>query len=323
MDNDSEKLVQKIQAARQRLAGIANPTPVVTSRTLDRCAEASVFLKCENFQRVGAFKFRGAYNAVSQLSEEEKARGVLSFSSGNHAQAIALSGALLGVHTTVVMPDDAPATKRAATEAYGAKVIGYDPRRESRESIAQTLQAETGATLIPPYDNLNVIAGQGTAALELVAETNGIDVLLVPCGGGGLLSGSAIAAKSSNPSCRVIGVEPELADDATRSFYSGKLHTVDNPPTIADGTRTPSLGSITFPLVQQFVDDMLTVSEQDIIEAVRFLFYRLKLVVEPSGALGVALLLKKDKPVLRGNIGVIISGGNIDGPTMITMLSSP
>ena len=323
MGTDSEELFQKIQAARRRLAGIANPTPVVTSRTLNKRTAASVFLKCENFQRVGAFKFRGAYNAVSQLSEKEKARGVLTFSSGNHAQAIALSGFLLGVQTTVVMPDDAPATKRAATEAYGARVIAYDPRKESRESIAQALQAETGATLIPPYDNLNVIAGQGTAALELVAETNGIDVLLVPCGGGGLLSGSAIAAKASTPACRVIGVEPELADDATRSFYSGKLHTVDNPPTIADGTRTPSLGSITFPLVRQFVDDMLTVSEQDIVEAVRFLFYRLKLVVEPSGALGVALLLKKDKPVLQGNIGIIISGGNIDGPTMITILRSP
>jgi threonine dehydratase len=323
MDIDSKRLFKEVQAARQRLAGIANPTPVVTSRTLNMRTAASVFLKCENFQRVGAFKFRGAYNAVSQLSEEEKARGVLTFSSGNHAQAIALSGSLLGVQTTVVMPDDAPATKRAATEAYGARVIDYDPGKESRESIAQTLQAETGATLIPPYDNLNVIAGQGTAALELVAETGGLDILLVPCGGGGLLSGSAIAVKSSNPSCRVIGVEPELADDATRSFYTGRLHTVHNPQTIADGTRTPSLGSITFPLVRQFVDDMLTVSEQEIIEAVRFLFYRLKLVVEPSGALGVALVLKKDKPVLQGNIGVIISGGNIDGPTMITILNSP
>jgi len=271
---------------------------------------------------MGAFKFRGAYNAVSRLSDAQKARGVITFSSGNHAQAIALSGKLLGVETKVVMPDDAPETKRVATEAYGAKVIGYDPQKESRESIATALQAETGCTLIPPYNHMDVIAGQGTAALELITETGGLDALLVPCGGGGLLSGSAIAVKASAPACRVLGVEPELADDATRSFRTGRLHTVHNPPTIADGTRTPSLGSITFPLVRQFVDDMLTVSERDIIAAVQFLFYRTKLVVEPSGALGVAALLKKDKAVLQGKVGVIISGGNIDGPTMTRILES-
>jgi len=319
---DQRNLFREVRRAQQRLAGIANPTPVMTSRTLSRLAAADVFLKCENFQRVGAFKFRGAYNAVSLLSQEEKDRGVLTFSSGNHAQAIALAGALLGVKTTIVMPDDAPETKRAATEAYGARVIGYDPRTQRRESIAQALQAETGATLIPPYDHLDVIAGQGTAALELIAETRGLDALLVPCGGGGLLSGSAIAVKASAPACRVIGVEPKLADDATRSFRTGRLHSVHNPPTIADGTRTPSLGSITFPLVRHFVDDMLTVSEEEIIAAVRFLFYRTKLVVEPSGALGVAVLLKKDRPRLQGNVGVIISGGNIDGATMRMILKS-
>jgi threonine dehydratase len=294
----------------------------MTSRTLNRLVAADVFLKCENFQRVGAFKFRGAFNAVSLLSDEEKARGVLTFSSGNHAQAIALAGTLLGVATTVVMPDNAPATKRTATEAYGGRVIGYDPNKESRESVAKALQTETGATLIPPYNHLNVIVGQGTAALELSNEIQGLDALLVPCGGGGLLSGSAIAVKAKAPACRVIGVEPELADDATRSFRTGRLHTVHNPPTIADGTRTPSLGSITFPLVRQFVDDMLTVSEEEIIAAVQFLFYRTKLVVEPSGALGVAALLKQSRPKLTGKVGVIISGGNIDGPTMAMILNA-
>ncbi len=317
-----EKLFAQVQQAKQRLTGIANRTPVMTSRTLNRQAAANVFLKCENFQRVGAFKFRGAYNAVSRWSDQQKSRGVLTFSSGNHAQAIALAGKLLGVATTVVMPDDAPETKRAATEAYGARVIEYDPRKQSRETVAETLQTEIGATLIPPYDHLDVIAGQGTAALELLEEIQRLDALLVPCGGGGLLSGSAIAAKATAPDCRVIGVEPELADDATRSFRTGRLHTVHNPPTIADGTRTPSLGRITFPLVRHFVDDMLTVSEEEIISAVRFLFYRTKLVVEPSGALGVAALLQKAAPQLQGNIGVIISGGNIDGPTMRMILKS-
>jgi threonine dehydratase len=322
MEIDSEKLFQKVQEAQQRLSGVAHTTPVMTSRTLNRLVAADVFLKCENFQRVGAFKFRGAFNAVSLLSDEEKARGVLTFSSGNHAQAIALAGTLLGVATTVVMPDNAPATKRTATEAYGGRVIGYDPNKESRESVAKALQTETGATLIPPYNHLNVIVGQGTAALELSNEIQGLDALLVPCGGGGLLSGSAIAVKAKAPACRVIGVEPELADDATRSFRTGRLHTVHNPPTIADGTRTPSLGSITFPLVRQFVDDMLTVSEEEIIAAVQFLFYRTKLVVEPSGALGVAALLKQSRPKLTGKVGVIISGGNIDGPTMAMILNA-
>ena len=317
-----EKWFQQVREAKQRLDGIANLTPVMTSRTLNRLAAADVFLKCENLQRVGAFKFRGAYNAVSRLSQEEKNSGVLTFSSGNHAQAIALTGKLLGVATTVVMPDDAPAIKRAATEGYGARVIGYDPQKESREAVAAALLAETNCTLIPPYDHPDVIAGQGTAALELMDQIRGLDALLVPCGGGGLLSGSAIAVKEILPACRVIGVEPALADDATRSFRTGKLHSVHNPPTIADGTRTPSLGSITFPLVRHFVDDMLTVSEAEIVEAVRFLFYRTKLVVEPSGALGVAALLKGPAADLRGNIGVIISGGNIDGATMTKILGA-
>jgi threonine dehydratase len=311
----------RIEAARERLRGWAAATPVQTSRTLNRMVGADIFLKCENFQRVGAFKFRGAYNAVSRLSNEEKARGVIAFSSGNHAQAMALVGQLLGVATTVVMPVDAPAIKRAATEAYGATVIDYDPQTASREEIARRLELERGFTMIPPYDHEDVIAGQGTAALELIETQTALDALLVPCGGGGLLSGSAVAVKGVKPACRVIGVEPEMADDATKSFQTGTLHTVHNPPTIADGTRTPCLGKLTFPLVRQYVDDMQTVSEAAIMEAVRFLFYRMKLVVEPSGALGVAALLSGLLPV-RGRIGVIVSGGNIDGPTMTRILNA-
>ena len=321
VNNSSTDMFERIEAARERLRGWAAVTPVQTSRTLNRMVGADVFLKCENFQRVGAFKFRGAYNAVSRLSDEEKARGVITFSSGNHAQAMALVGRLLGVATTVVMPVDAPAIKRAATEAYGAAVIDYDPQTASREEIARRLEAVHGFTMIPPYDHEDVIAGQGTAALELIETQNTLDALLVPCGGGGLLSGSAVAVKGVNPACRVIGVEPELADDATKSFKTGTLHTVHNPPTIADGTRTPCLGKLTFPLVRKYVDDMQTVSEAAIMEAVRFLFYRMKLVVEPSGALGVAALISGRLPA-RGKIGVIVSGGNIDGPTMTGILSA-
>ena len=311
----------RIKAARDRLKGHAHKTPILTSRTLDRRCGASVYLKCENFQRVGAFKFRGAYNAVSRLSDDDKSRGVLTFSSGNHAQATALVGRLLGVKTVVVMPEDAPNIKRAATESYGARVIAYDPKEMTREEIARNLQTARGYTLIPPSDHEDVISGQGTAALEMLEELQALDHLVVPCGGGGLLSGSAVAAKGWTPSCRVIGIEPEVADDATRSFFSGVLHSVKNPPTIADGTRTPSLGKITFPLVLEYVDHMATVSEEAIMEAVRFLFYRMKIVVEPSGALGAAALLSgRIHP--EGRVGVIISGGNIDGPTMCRILDA-
>ncbi len=309
-----------ILAASERLRGHAHRTPIHRSRTLDALAGAEVLLKCENFQRVGAFKFRGAFNAISLLSDEQRARGVITYSSGNHAQAIALAGRLLGVQTTVVMPDNAPAIKRAATEGYGARVVPYDPATGDRKQIAEALAAEHGYTIIPPYDDPNIVAGQGTAALELIQDAGALDWLLVPCGGGGLLSGSAIAAKGLAPGCRVVGIEPELADDATRSFHTRTLHTVHNPPTIADGTRTPSLGVVTFPLVLEYVDDMRTVSEDAIVEAVRFLFYRTKLVVEPSGALGVAALLSGAVQV-SGRVGVILSGGNIDGPTMARILT--
>jgi threonine dehydratase len=313
------KYFELVEAARKRLQGQAHVTPVATSQTLNRMTAAEVFLKCENFQRMGAFKFRGAYNAMSQLSEARKKAGVITHSSGNHAQAVALVGRLLGIQTTVVMPADAPAVKRTATEQYGASVVDYDPAGSTREEISQDLVKAHGYTLVPPYDHIDIVAGQGTAALELMEEAAPLNMLLVPCGGGGLLSGSAIAAKGLNPNCRVIGIEPQLADDATRSFRTGKLHSVKNPPTIADGTRTPSLGKITFPLVREFVDDMQTVTESAIIKAVKFLFYRMKLVVEPSGALGVAALLSGAVPP-KGRIGVILSGGNIDAATMKQIL---
>jgi threonine dehydratase len=315
-------MFERIQAAKKRLQGQAHVTPVMTSRNLNRRVGADVYLKCENFQRVGAFKFRGAYNAICQLSEKDRKRGIITHSSGNHAQAVALVGRLLGIQTTIVMPDNAPLTKRAATEAYGATIIDYDPRDSTREKISKDLETSHGYKLIPPYDHEDIVAGQGTAALELFEKLETLDKLLVPCGGGGLLSGSAVVAKKRDPGCQVIGIEPELADDANRSFQTGRLQTVNNPPTIADGTRTPSLGErVTFPLVLKYVGDMKTVSEDSIIQAVQFLFYRMKLVVEPSGALGIAALLSGAVEA-RGRVGVIISGGNIDGATMKKILDS-
>ena len=319
-------MFERVKAAKERLRGYANVTPVMTSRILNELVGMEVFLKCENFQRVGAFKFRGAFNTISQLTDRQKQRGIITYSSGNHAQAVALVGQLLGVRTTVVMPNNAPRVKRAATEAYGSAVIEYDPEEATREEMADLLRAEHGYTIIPPFDHLDIIAGQGTAALELFEEVKSLNMLLVPCGGGGLLSGSAIATKSIEPACRVIGIEPELADDATRSFHTKTLHTVKNPPTIADGTRTPSLGKLTFPLVLEYVDDMRTVTETAIVEAVQYLFYRMKIVVEPSGALGLAALLSGVVSE-SGRVGVIISGGNVDGDMMskilLTQLSNP
>jgi len=312
-------LFRIVEEARKRLKGQAHVTPVMTSRTLDRIVGARVFLKCENFQRVGAFKFRGAYNAICKLEAAEKARGVITFSSGNHAQAVALVGRMLGIETTVVMPADAPATKLEATRGYGARVVTYDPQSGSRDSIARRLADEHGYTVIPPYDHIDVVAGQGTAALEMMETVGALGMLLVPCGGGGLLSGSAIAVRHRQPDCRVVGIEPALADDATRSFHTGVRHRVHNPPTIADGVRTPCLGEVTFPLVKAYVDDMRTVSEDAIGEAVRFLFYRLKIVVEPSGALGGAALLSGAVSP-PATVGVILSGGNIDAPTMTAVL---
>ena len=301
-----------VLAASQRLAGVANRTPVLTSRTCNARIGAEVFFKCENFQRAGAFKFRGAYNALAQLDTAERARGVITYSSGNHAQAMALAGSLLGVPTTIVMPADAPEVKLAATRGYGGRIVTYDREREDREAIGRRLSAEGGLTLIPPYDHRDIIAGQGTAALELFDEVGALDLLLVCCGGGGLLSGCALSARARSRSCRVVGIEPEAGDDATRSFKTGTLHTVHNPQTIADGARTSSLGTLTFPLVLANVDDMVTVPDSAIARAMFFLQERMKIVVEPTGALAAAALLEGVVPAGGRRVGVIISGGNLD-----------
>jgi threonine dehydratase len=312
---------EDVARAAQSLEGVAHRTPVLTSRTLDERLGARVFLKAENLQRMGAFKFRGAYNAISRLSDAERRRGILTFSSGNHAQAVALASRLLGASATIVMPADAPAPKRRATEGYGARVVPYDPRTEDREEVARRLQAEGDPVLVPPFDHADVIAGQGTAAKELFEEAGALDVLLVPCGGGGLLSGSALAAGALSPGCRVIGVEPEAGDDATRSFKTGTLQTVKDPRTIADGARTLSLGRLTFPLVRRHVADMMTVSDDDLLHTLRFLWERMKLVVEPTGALGLAAAYQRRLDVAGRRVGVILSGGNADVPAVAEMLA--
>ncbi len=317
--------IDDVHIAGSRLHRIANRTPIHTSRTLDALLAARAFLKCENLQRIGAFKFRGAYNAMLALKEQptdQPIRGVLTYSSGNHAQAIALSGRLLDLPTVIVMPSDAPEIKRRATAAYlsdlpGSEIVLYDRTTQAREEIGARIAQERHLTIIPPYDHPDVIAGQGTAALELFQDTpkdTHIDALFVCCGGGGLLSGSAIATRFHSPHTRVIGVEPELADDATRSFHTRTLHTVHNPPTIADGARTPSLGRWTFPLVLQHVDDMITVSEKEIAGAMAFALARMKILVEPSGALALAgaIRMARENKLDARNIAIIISGGNVD-----------
>jgi threonine dehydratase len=301
-----------VLSAASVIEGKAHRTPVHTSRLLNEVCAAEVFLKCENFQRVGAFKFRGAYNAVSRLTDEERRRGVITHSSGNHAQALALVCKLLGVKATIVMPEDAPAMKLAATRDYGAQVVVYDTEKDTREAISGRLAEEHGYTLVPPYDHPHIVAGAGTAALELFREVGDLDVLFVPCGGAGLLSGSAITTKAVAPRCKVIGVEPAAGDDATRSFKTGVLHTVRNPDTIADGARTPYLGKITFPLVRQYVDDMMTVSDEDLVRTMYFVWSRMKLVVEPTGVLGLAAAFNRRYSVSGKRVGAIISGGNVD-----------
>ena len=301
-----------VEKAARRLQGYAYKTPVMTSRTVDQITGAEVFFKCENFQRTGSFKFRGAFNALSQLSDGEKSRGVLTFSSGNHAQAIARSGQILGIPTTIIMPSDAPTVKREATRSYGAEIIFYKRSEIAREELCQQIAGERGSTIVPPYDHPDIIAGQGTAAFELLEEVGNLDYLLVCCGGGGLLSGCAIATRQLSPHCTIIGVEPANADDATRSFHTKTLQKIENPQTVADGARTPYLGKLTFPLVLQHVDDMVTVSEEEIIKTMFFVWERMKLVIEPTGALAAAALLQGVVKAPGCKIGVIISGGNVD-----------
>lgn len=304
--------ITDIQISAKRLKEVAHLTPVLTSNTVDTLTGSQVFFKCENFQRAGSFKFRGAYNALSQLSSLQKQKGVVTFSSGNHAQGLALAGKLLNIPTTIVMPDDAPIVKQNATCGYGAEIIFYNKQETTREELTQKTSQEKDLTIIPPFDHPHIIAGQGTTVLELIEEVGKLDLLLVCCGGGGLISGCAIATKALLPNCKVIGVEPERADDATRSFYSKTLQTIANPDTIADGARTPSLGQITFPLILDYVDEMVTVSEFAIIRTMFFLWERLKVVVEPTGVLAAAALLQGMVRAPGSRIGVIISGGNVD-----------
>jgi threonine dehydratase len=305
-------MYSKVIEASKRLAGAAHKTPVFSSRLLNEHSGNEIYLKCENFQRMGAFKFRGAYNALSNLTPEAKAKGVVTYSSGNHAQAIALAGKLLNVTTTVIVPNDAPAVKLKAAQGYGASIVLYDRETVDREDIAKQMIADHGYTLIPPFDHEDVIAGQGTAAMELLDEVGSLDYLFVQCGGGGLLSGCAAYTKNALPQCQVYGVEPETADDATKSFKTGTLHTAHNPPTIADGLRTPALGKLTFPLIRQYVDDMITVSDDEILSTMYYLWTRLKIVVEPSGAVSLAPLFHRKLPLQGKRVGVILSGGNVD-----------
>jgi threonine dehydratase len=299
-----------VGAAHERIKGVAHRTPVLRSTTADALIGARLFFKCENLQRMGAFKFRGAYNALSQLSAEERKRGVLAFSSGNHAQAVALAGKLLGIKTVIVMPENAPRVKLEATRGYGAEVVTYR-KDEDRERVAERVAAERGMVTIPPYNHPHIVAGQGTAAKELLEETGPLDMLLVPCGGAGLLSGCAIAARELAANCHVVGVEPAAGDDATRSFRTKTLVTIPVPDTIADGARTTSLGSVTFPLVLRYVNEMVTVTDNELLPAMFWLWERMKIVVEPTGALAFAALMAR-KIAPRGRVGVVLSGGNVD-----------
>ncbi|KAA2266016.1 threo-3-hydroxy-L-aspartate ammonia-lyase [Solihabitans fulvus] len=303
--------IDDVRAAADRLAGVAHRTPVVTSRTLDERVGAQVFLKCENFQRVGAFKFRGAYNAISQLPQEQLARGVVAYSSGNHAQAVAHAAALLGTTSVIVMPEDAPASKIAATKEYGAEVVTYDRYTGDRVAIGESLAEERSLALIPPFEHPHVMAGQGTAALELIEETGPLDALVVPISGGGLIAGSSVAATALSPGIRIVGVEPESGDDTARSLAAGHRVSVDVPHTVADGLAVDTPGELTFEVNRRLVNEIPVVADEDIIAAMAFLFERLKLVVEPSGAIGVAALLTGRVRLPGQRVGVILSGGNI------------
>lgn len=303
---------EDVIAASARLKGVAHRTPVLTSRTMNKETGAELFFKCENLQRMGAFKFRGAFNALSQFDERQKKAGVVTFSSGNHAQAIALSSSLLGIPATIVMPNDAPAAKMAATRGYGGQVVIYDRYTEDREQIGNALAQQHGLTLIPPYDHPDVIAGQGTAAKELFEEVGELDALFVCLGGGGLLSGSALSARALSPSCKIYGVEPEAGNDGQRSFRSGSIVHIDTPKTIADGAQTQHLGAYTFEIIRRDVDDIVTVSDAQLVDGMRFFAERMKLVVEPTGCLGLAAARAMASELKGQRVGVVVSGGNVD-----------
>jgi len=301
-----------VTAAHERIRGHAHRTPVLTSATADEMTGARLFFKCENFQRMGAFKFRGAYNAIAQFTPQQKSGGVIAFSSGNHAQAIALAARLLGIKSVIVMPEDAPAVKIAATRGYGGEVVFYDRYKEDREALGRRLAAERGLTLIPPYDHPHVMAGQGTAAKELIEDAGELDLLAVCLGGGGLLSGCAVAARAMSPKVTIVGVEPEAGDDGQRSFRTGKIVHIDTPKTIADGAQTQHLGEHTFPVIRQLVDDIVTVSDAELVAAMKFFAGRMKMIVEPTGCLAAAAAFNQKIDVRGKKVGILLSGGNVD-----------
>ena len=301
-----------VAAAATRLEGIAHRTPVLTSRTINKAMNAEVFFKCENLQRIGAFKFRGAYNALSQFSAEQKRAGVLAFSSGNHAQAVALAAQLLGIPATILMPLDAPEAKVAATKGYGAKVVTFDRYTEDREALSLAMAERDGLTLIPPYDHADIIAGQGTAAKELFDEVGPLDAFFVCLGGGGLLAGSALAARALSPDCKIYGVEPETGNDGQQSFRSGQIVNIPTPKTIADGAQTQHLGALTFGIIRRDVTDILTATDAELVACMRFFAQRMKMIVEPTGCLGFAAARNMQETLAGKRIGVLVSGGNVD-----------
>jgi len=309
-----------VQAAADRLAGVAHRTPVLTSRTVNRLTGYRVYFKCENFQRAGAFKFRGAYNTLAQLSAAERARGVVAYSSGNHAQGVAYAARLLGIPAAIVMPTDAPQSKLAATRDYGAEVIFHDRRTQDRAQMARAIAAERGAVIVPPFDHPHIMAGQGTAALELLQDVPDLDVLVVPVGGGGLLSGCVTAAKGLRPDIRVFGVETERSNDWWQSFRANRRVKIDPPDTIADGMRTQQPGKLTFPLIRALVEDIVLVSEAEVVEAVRLLLLRMKILAEPTGAVAPAAVLQRRVGSPGARVGVIISGGNVDADVLREIL---
>ncbi len=310
-----------IETARRRLDGVAHRTPVLTSSTADGLTGARLYFKCENFQRMGAFKFRGAYNAVARLDPAQRAAGVVAYSSGNHAQAIALACRRLGSHAVIVMPRDAPRGKLAATRDYGGEVVLYDRYREDREAIGRRLATQRGLTLIPPYDHPDIMAGQGTAACELIEQAGPLDVLLAPLGGGGLLSGCAVAARALCPRCTVIGVEPEAGDDGRQSLRAGRIVHIETPDTIADGAQTQHLGQHTFPVIQAHVRAIVTVSDAQLVAAMAFCAERMKIVIEPTGALAVAAAFGGGLDIRGQRVGIIVSGGNIDRERYAALLA--
>ena len=311
-----------VVAAARRIFGVAHRTPVVTSRTLDELTGASCFVKCENFQRMGAFKFRGAYNRLAQLDAGERARGVVAYSSGNHAQGVALAAQLLGIPATIVMPRDAPESKLAATRGYGAEVVLYERSEENRAVIAAGIARERGATLVPPYDDERIIAGAGTATLELLEDAGPLDTLVAPVGGGGLFSGMCVVARHTDASIACWGVEPEAGDDVRQSFESGHRVTIDVPHTIADGLQTQSPGELTFPLMFETARGIVTVSDEELVRAMRFAFERLKLVIEPSGGAALAAVMTGKVPVAGLRAGLVVSGGNVDAERYAGLLGA-